>query len=228
MKTVVIADIHLKRKDDNKDAVVKFLKNIVVKYDKLIILGDFFEFWFGFKDIIIYDYFEILHEFKNLINKNIDIIYIEGNHDFCLGDFIEHLGVKIFSESYQFEINDKKFLAIHGDTINIENDKFYAKLRKFLRSNFAIFLMNNLPVSLILKIADKFSNASRKYLYKEHNLKNIIKSFKYKEEYDIVLSGHFHQNFSFENFYIIGDWKEQLNYLTIDDKGLINYQIFNP
>ena len=226
MKILVIADIHLKRKDSKKNIIKKFLSEIASQYNKLIILGDFFEFWYGFEHIVISDYFEILHEFKKLIEQNTEIIYIEGNHDFCMGNFFKDLGIQVNDEYYKFSINEKNFTAMHGDTVNIENDKFYKILRKFLRSDFTKFLMNNLPASLILKIADNFSQSSRKYLFKDFDLKKIINSFRNKNSNDIILSGHFHKNFSYKNFYIIGDWSEDYNYLTIDSAGNINYQKF--
>ncbi len=226
MNTLVIADLHLRRNDSRKDIIIDFLRNIATKFDRMIILGDFFEFWYGFDNFIIPDYKPILSEFAKLTEDNTEIIYIEGNHDFCLGNHIKQLGIIVKEEKYEFMINNKKFIAVHGDTVNIKNDKFYKILRKFLRSRFTKFLMNTVPPNIILKIADKSSQTSRKYLFKEHNLKQIIDSFKEKKNYDLVISGHFHCNFSYNDFYILGDWSKDYNYLTIDNNGDIKYNKF--
>ena len=156
MNTLVIADLHLKRNDFRKNLIKNFLREIAHKFQRIIILGDFFEFWYGFNNIIISDYNFIICEFAKLIEQDIEIVYIEGNHDFCMGKFIEQLGIIVKEEKFEFSVNEKKFLAIHGDTVNIKNDKFYKVLRKFLRSKFTNFLMNSIPVSIILKIADNF------------------------------------------------------------------------
>ncbi len=224
MDTIVISDIHLRFNDSREKCILNFFDTIAINFKRIIILGDFFEFWYGFPEVVISEYFPILNKFYELKEKNIEIIYIEGNHDFNMGNFFtEFLNIKVFTEYFETEINSKKFLFMHGDTINIANDRFYFYLRKFLRSGFAKFLMNNLPPYSILKIANYFSNKSREYLFKEFNLRKIIDDFQLKNQYDFIIAGHFHNNFQYENVYILGDWRNEFNYMTIDSNGHIEY-----
>jgi len=225
LKTLVIADLHLKFEDKRIENISKFFHKIGNEFNRIIILGDFFEFWYGFKRVIISDYFETLYELKKLLDKGIKIFYIEGNHDIFMGDFFKKLGVEVYSEFLELKIADKKYLFMHGDTVNLKNDKFYLYLRRFLRSRFASFLMNNIPPYLTLQIAEKFSKVSRDHFYKNNKLDKIIDNFiSEKKGYDIFVSGHFHTNYIHKNFYIVGDWGKEINYLEIDESGKASHQ----
>ena len=227
MKILVIADVHLRFEDDREKKIIEFFDKIAFDYKKIIILGDFFEFWFGFRDVIISDYFNILKKLKELTDSGIEIVFIEGNHDFNMGDFFtDSLKISVFDEYYSCVLNSKKFLFIHGDTINLSEDKFYAILRRFLRSRFVKFLMNLLPTHVVLRIAKRFSSTSRKYLYKDFNLEMVIDNFRELEHYDYILSGHFHRNFNYKNFYILADWDSEFNYIEIGENGEVEYKIF--
>ncbi len=228
MKTLVIADLHLRFNDEREADIIRFFNEVAPSFNKIIILGDFFEFWYGFKDVIISDYFNVLRKLKELTDRNIDIVFIEGNHDFNMGDFFKNiLGVKVYKEEYHEVIGKKKFLFMHGDTLNLAEDRFYKILRKMLRSEFIRFIMNSLPPHSILSIAKRFSNASRKYLYKKFDLQKTIDKYKKAKHYDFVLMGHFHRNFNYKNFYLLGDWSEKFNYVSIDESGCIEYKIFH-
>jgi UDP-2,3-diacylglucosamine hydrolase len=229
MSILVLADIHLKFNDKREKYVVDFFEHIAVNFKKIIILGDFFEFWYGFNNVIISDYFNILEKFRCLKEKKIEITYIEGNHDFNMGKFFtDFLNVNVVTEYYETIINNRKFLFLHGDTINIKQDKFYFYLRKFLRTKFTKFLMNNIPPHIILSIAQYFSKTSRDYLFKDFNMRNIIDHFPKKDNYDFIITGHFHKTYNYKNVYVLGDWNTEFNYMIIDDSGEIHYEIFEP
>lgn len=227
MDTLVIADLHITFNDNRENIILNFFDTIAVKYKRIIILGDFFEFWYGFKKVVISDYFKILTKLKDLKDKNIEIIYIEGNHDFNIGYFMEKiLEINIYKEHFTCEINKKSFLFMHGDTINLDKDKFYSFLRLFLRSKFTEFLMNNIPPYIILSIAKHFSTTSRNYLSKNFNMTEICNKIKEKYNYDFIIAGHFHKNYHYENIYFLGDWSNSFNYLHIDNSGNIFFKEF--
>ena len=229
MKILVIADIHLDFSDSREKFIIEFFRKIACKYNKIIILGDFFEFWVGLKNVLFFEYFNVLAELKKLRDKGIEIIFIEGNHDFNMGDFFaETLKIQVCEEYYSMNVNSKKFLFLHGDTINLKEDRFYSFLRLFLRSKFVKFLINNIPAYMILKIAKKFSSTSRKYLYKDFDLKRVIDNYEKCADFDFIISGHYHLNFNYKNFYILGDWFDKFNYIEITESGDIEYKIFYP
>jgi len=69
----------------------------------LVILGDLFEFFFGFKNIpskenlFLYEYLPVLERLQTLSHHGIHLKYFEGNHDFFLNS--------LFSEQFQMEVD---------------------------------------------------------------------------------------------------------------------------
>ncbi len=226
---IIIADFHLNLYDKRTSQVIKFFDEIVSNYKNIIILGDFFEFYTTFPEVFPEGYFDILYLLKKL-SFDKKIFYIEGNHDFNLKDFFN---IIVFPEKFDFQFNNKKIVAFHGDTID-KNDKRYRFLRKFLRSSLAKFLMDNLPPYIVLKIAKKLSSSSEKYLRKKEEpefFKNFfIESAIIKENFDILISGHFHVNDSFkidkkEIYLLKGIEGNEINYIHLSDEG-IEYRVW--
>ena len=222
--TAVICDFHLKLNDTRFHIIEKFFNEVLSEYENILILGDFFDFFYTFPEVSPTGYFDILMLLKNFSFKK-KIFYIEGNHDFNLRNFFN---IQVFPEKFFFKMDNKIFLAVHGDTID-KNDKRYRFLRKFLRSTIAKILMDNLPPYIILKIAKHLSGTSEKYLRKKEDTQHF-KNFFYKSElldenFDFLISGHFHINDVFEiknkKFYLLaGIEHSHINYLEISNKGV--------
>ena len=129
MKTLVISDIHLGRKFDQKK--LDFLYSLFSLYDEIILNGDFWCYYsFDFKDFLNSKWNQL---FPLLKEKN--TIYVYGNHDresWCNG------GVNIFSDkqvsNYTIQLGKRKFLIEHGDShlsrLCLENKYFV----KFMRN----------------------------------------------------------------------------------------------
>ena len=225
---VVIGDFHIQLYDKRTEIIKDFFNDIVKKFNNLIILGDFFEFFYSFLEVFPKGYLEILKMLKDY-SERMNIFYIEGNHDFGLKDLFN---ISIFQEKFIFKIEDKKFLLLHGDTVD-RSDIRYRFLRKFLRSNTSRFLMNNLPPYVVLKISRLLSDSSEKYLRKTINKDELIEIFKnshiIKEDFNNLISGHFHINLNFEIgekkiFILNGVEENSINYLIIGKNGEVFYR----
>lgn len=129
MKTLIISDIHLGRKFDQKK--LDFLYSLFSLYDEIILNGDFWCYYsFEFKNFLDSKWNEL---FPVLKKKNTTYVY--GNHDrksWC------DQGVDLFSQrqvsSYTLELGKRKFLIEHGDShlnrLCLENEYFV----KFMRN----------------------------------------------------------------------------------------------
>ncbi|MFQ6033149.1 MAG: UDP-2,3-diacylglucosamine diphosphatase, partial [Candidatus Zixiibacteriota bacterium] len=99
-----ISDAHLGAEEKEKEKIkeeklVSFLNRIKADGESLYILGDMFEFWFEYKNVIPKDHFKILSKLKALIDSGMKVNYVVGNHDFWLGDFLtEQIGIRIFKD----------------------------------------------------------------------------------------------------------------------------------
>ena len=132
MKTVFVADAHLKGQGDpNQAALVKFLSNL--KVDNLVMLGDIFDFWTGANMVVERNYSTVLDELLKLKGRGAHIFYVEGNHDFSMGPFFtSKLKARVIPDMGEASLDGKRFLLLHGDTVSMTFG--YMLWRAFLRS----------------------------------------------------------------------------------------------
>ena len=140
-----ISDVHLaldreEYTEKRKKHLIDFLESIEDKASKIIFVGDLFDFWFEWYYVIPGYHFDLFAKLNKMIKNGIEIVYITGNHDFHLSDFLtKEIGIKCADESYCFDANDKKFFVAHGDGY-AKVDSGYRFLKKILRSKISNFL----------------------------------------------------------------------------------------
>jgi UDP-2,3-diacylglucosamine hydrolase len=178
-----------------------FLKDIKEKRlnpSQLILMGDIFDMLFGGVPITYKNFNKEAVALLNDISKDIEVIYLEGNHDFNLKDVFPFVNIiPISSQPLKCEFNSQIILLAHGDIALPLGYKIYTSL---IRNRFVLFclnIINGIFDNFIIKKLDK-------YLSKKNDC-NDFKTFeKYiqnrlEEKYkcDIFIEGHFHQNRSF-------------------------------
>lgn len=193
----VISDAHYSH---FRPQLLDFLKAIEVKQynpTQLILLGDIFDTLFGG----LPQTQEINQEAIRIINKlslEIEVIYLEGNHDFNLTKIFPHAKViPLQNQPVACGFNEKKIYLAHGDINTNLSYKFYAKtirspfVMQFLR--FLNFVTNNF---IIGKLDDYLSkkNDCREFVGFE---KFILSRLEGKYNCDFYIEGHYHQNKSF-------------------------------
>ncbi len=231
--TYFISDVHLGAlpAGEEKDRVLlflNFLKELEKKAKRIFFVGDLFDFWFEYKYVIPKRYFSVLHQLKNLANKNIEMHYLTGNHDFWLGEFFnKEMGIITHEYDWSGEIEGKKFYLYHGDGI-AKKDVGYRILKRILRNKINIKIYRWLHPDFGIPFARFVSGSSRLYtnrinLNDNDDYTEFAKS-KFDEGYDFVLMGHRHNplEFEFENkkYINIGDWLVHFSYVVFDGKDL--------
>src|SRR4030043_2040913 len=90
-KITIVSDVHLdQRVPERQKRIQQFLESVLPDTDRLIILGDLFEFWFGYKSVIFHYYFPILNLLWKFHQQGKTIQYVAGNHDFSMGTFFQN------------------------------------------------------------------------------------------------------------------------------------------
>ena len=186
-----------------------FIKDIYLKKLKptqLIFMGDIF-------DILFYQIpysQEINKEAIRLINeisKEIEIIYLEGNHDFNLAKIFPK--VKVFTISQQpvaCRFNSLKVLLAHGDFGSVLQYRIYTAI---IRNPLTLYFLRMVDTVFNHIIIKKLDN----YLNQKDDCKGFtgFKNFVFKRvgffSCDYFIEGHFHQNKSFAF--------ERLNYINL-------------
>ncbi|HEG2606897.1 UDP-2,3-diacylglucosamine diphosphatase [Campylobacter sp. W0066.1] len=191
---IFIADAH---ENENRRGFWDFLqalKDKKIQTPQLFLMGDIF-------DLLIYEvkathgfaksYIDLLEELAN----EIEIIYLEGNHDFNLAKFFKK--VKVFSIKQQpllCEFQDKTLVKLaHGDVFL---KPFLQFCLKSLRNHYLLFFLNFLNVISKEKITQKIlKNQNKKQLIRKIPHFSALAKERLKH-YNIgfVIEGHYHQD----------------------------------
>ena len=105
MRTVFIADAHLNHPDDaNYRQLLAFINTLRGQVDTLCILGDLFDFRVGLPNLAFPEHEPLLEALATVQRGGARLIYLEGNHDFRLGDdFAQRIGAEIYPDSFLLE-----------------------------------------------------------------------------------------------------------------------------
>jgi len=231
MKIIFLADAHLKGEGEPAERdFLRFLDNLQ-GVDCLVILGDLFDFWVGNNKVARRRYRAVLCALKEVAERGVRIIYVEGNHDFSMGNFFtETLGATVVEEEAELTLDEKKFYLSHGDTVEMTDG--YRRWRVFLRSPLFSFLTTVLPSGLVWSIASKLSARSRSYDTKGAALDNRLKIFaaeKISAGTGIVVMAHSHlagvHKIEKGTYANPGGWQGERTYLVYE-KGIIKVSKF--
>jgi UDP-2,3-diacylglucosamine hydrolase len=198
LKIIFVADAHLRGALDPNQAALEgfflWLETEKNRPDKLILLGDLFDFWTGGCNLLLKHYKPILDALKKLQTKGVEIIYLEGNHDFSMGSFFtKELHAKVFKTSHEINIEGKRTFLAHGDIC--DDSTGYRLWRWLIRSIFFKITIRLLPDKTILRIAGKLSKGSRRNPLRSRELERRIKNFarnKISKGFDYVILAHTH------------------------------------
>lgn len=191
---IFIADAH---ENENRRGFWDFLqalKDKKIQTPQLFLMGDIF-------DLLIYEvkathgfakaYIDLLEELAD----EIEIIYLEGNHDFNLAKFFKK--VKVFSIKQQpllCEFQDKTLVKLaHGD---IFLKPFLQFCLKSLRNHYLLFFLNFLNIINKEKITQKIlKNQNKKQLIRKiPHFSTLIKERLKHYNIGFVIEGHYHQD----------------------------------
>jgi len=230
----VIADAHYSHIRPELLSLIEDIHAQKLQPTQLILMGDIFDALFGGVTHTL----EINTQIVSLINEisqQIEVIYLEGNHDFNLKDIFPK--AKIFTIQDQPIIcryEDKMVCLAHGD---FTGDLFYRVYTSLIRNpsilNF-LSSFDNMINNYILKKLDTY--LSKKDDCKEFTgfEKYITKRLANRVTCDYFVEGHYHQNRSieFENFrYInLGAFACNQRYFivkSLQDKELLEENIFS-
>ena len=229
-----ISDIHLGAKSEKEEEgrvskFLNFLKEIENKAQKIFIVGDLFDFWFEYKYVIPKRYFSVLHQLKKFQEKNIEVHYFTGNHDFWLGDFFStEMGIIIHENDWSGTIDGKKFYLYHGDGI-AKKDSGYRFMKKILRNKTNLKIYRWLHPDIGIPFARFISGSSRLYTdridLKDNDDYIEFARGKFEEGYDYVMMGHRHNpleiNENGKKYINLGDWLVHFSYAVFDGKEII-------
>ncbi len=196
-----ISDAHANIHRDEFLHFLKKLDNKKIKTSQLFLMGDMFDLLVGqvsYTKTIFKEYIDLI----NKLSFEIEIFYIEGNHDFNLQSIFPNIKVfKIQNQPVLFTYKNNNILLSHGDLYNGTRYKIYC----YISRNQIILKLLNITDILTKNFISKkiLSNQVKKQIcFKINNFKNLAKQkiIKYDiglRKIDFVCEGHYHQNQKF-------------------------------
>jgi len=233
---IFISDAHFTGRDrESMEVFLRFLDSEKKQIGHLVILGDLFEFFFGFKNFsptekpsAFYEYLPVLHKLQSLCNEGIRIKYFEGNHDFFLHSFfLEQFGmeVEVFPDGCEQRVDGNRAFIAHGDLSN-PKQWFYRAFRKILKNPLTYRLIQLMGPRISCQVARRWSGMSFQKYHHEGQLHPLpaFKAFahrKFLEGFEIVILGHSHFPEAVEErvdgrrclYYNVGDWAVHRSFL---------------
>jgi UDP-2,3-diacylglucosamine pyrophosphatase LpxH len=118
-KTIIMSDLHLGARQSQTDKIISFLDNNTT--EKLILNGDIIDGWaLKGNGKWTKDCTKIFRKFMKMSEKNTKVVYIRGNHDDFLKDFIPFKlnNIRIVRKYIHTGIDDRKYFCFHGDVLD--------------------------------------------------------------------------------------------------------------
>jgi UDP-2,3-diacylglucosamine pyrophosphatase LpxH len=217
--TLILSDLHLGAETSRAREATRVLKEN--RFQRLILLGDIFA------DLnfarLTKDHWKFLGYIRKLSNpkRNIEVVWVEGNHDHGLTNIMSHLvGVRVY-QRYAWPFGGLRHIAIHGhqfDGFQVSNVRLnklgtslYLQLQKLdFKSKPIARLIDRLNTRW-LRMSSKVAAGALHYA-RQHNA-------------DRIFCGHTHEAIHVEedgiHYYNSGGWVDsRLTYLTVDEQGV--------
>ncbi len=204
----------------------------VVKKDAaaIFLLGDLFDFWFEYKQVVPKGFVRVLGKLAEITDTGIPIYFFVGNHDLWMRDYFEkELNIQTYRNNKEFVFNDKVFLIGHGDGKG-PGDKGYKRMKKVFTFPFFNWLFRWLHPDLGVRLAKHLSvknklisgEEDKEFLGNEKEWLVLYAKRKLEEKhYDYFIFGHRHLPMELEvainsTYCNIGDWINHYTYGVFD------------
>lgn len=230
-----ISDAHLHTPEDQEskqreNMLLQLLESYKGQIQHLFFMGDIFDFWFEYRDVVPKGYFRLFNLLYELHETGVEIYFFTGNHDMWVQDyFTEHFSCHVFYQPQAFILNGKRCLIGHGDGLGGKQRRYNFIKRIFgYKPNRMLYSM--LHPRQAFAIARHFSATSRA------SHKPEVFTFKNEEEFQVQYARHVlqtepvdyfifaHRHIPIEYrltdncvFYNTGDWLTHFSYLVYNE-----------
>ena len=213
--------------------ICSWLDEIKKDAQELYLVGDLFDVWFEYRNVVPKGYTRFLGKLAELSDSGLKIEAFTGNHDLWMrGYFEEELNIPVHHEPVEREFNGKKFFIGHGDGLG-PGDHGYKFLKSVLRNRAAQWLYRRLHPDTGVGMAGWFSRLGPKHVAEEKPFLGPEKEWlvqfatdKLKQEhFDYFIFGHRHIAIEYplpeNSLYInLGDWIRYDSYAVFDGQQL--------
>ncbi|MCS6991882.1 MAG: UDP-2,3-diacylglucosamine diphosphatase [Chitinophagales bacterium] len=229
------SDLHLGFPDPvssrlREQRFVRWLDHIAAEANHLFLLGDLFDFWFEYRQVVPRGFVRLLGKLAQLSDAGIQIHIFTGNHDQWMTDYFhQELHAFIYHKPQYMILGQKKFLLAHGDGLG-PGDYGYKLLKTVFRNPFARWLFARLHPNFGVWLGKRWSRNNRllngveqaQFLGPEQEWLVQYAFKKLQTEFiDYFIFGHRHLMLTFplpggSTLITLGDWIHYNSYAVFD------------
>ena len=235
-RTYFVSDVHLGLQvadpEGRERRFVDFLRSISEDAKALYLLGDIWDFWYEYRDVVPKGYVRVFAALQDLMDKGVQVYFFQGNHDVWTYSYFEELGMKRLVQPAVVEIEGKRFCLGHGDGLG-PVPAGYRFLRGVFHCRPLQVLFSALHPWLAFRLGNGWSKNNRlarheEYVFKgeEEPLYKFAEEFAANEKVDYFIFGHYHTDVSLKlssgaEFHILKDWMEGSPYKYFDGMSTV-------
>ena len=233
--TYFVSDVHLgldvKDPAGRERRFVSFLNGLPQNTDALYLLGDIWDFWYEYRDVVPKGYIRVFSALQLLMDRGVKIYFFQGNHDVWTYSYFEELGMIKLTQPALVEISGKRFCLGHGDGLG-KVPFGYRFLRGIFHSKILQFLFSMLHPWIAFRFGNGWSRSNRLSHDKEYTFAGKDEPlYAFAEEYtsvhkvDYFIFGHYHEDVCIDmpsgaQFRILNDWMDSSSCLCFDGEAL--------
>jgi len=236
-RALFISDLHLAgERPASNEQFFRFLRDEASRAQALYILGDLFEYWVGDDDLKARGgdplAAEVAASLKALSRGGLQVWLMHGNRDFLIGEgFCEASGARLLADPSVREVNGRKLVLLHGDTL-CTDDHDYQAWRKTARSAawqqtfLARPLAERHAATQGMRAKSKEVIAAKPADIMDVNAEAVREAFR-RHGVQRMIHGHTHRPARHElevdgtrcERWVLPDWYGRGGYLALDDVG---------
>jgi UDP-2,3-diacylglucosamine hydrolase len=245
-KTFFASDAHfgLNLKEDpieSEKRFVRWMDQIKPQAEALYLLGDMFDYWFEYKNVVPKGYTRFLGKIAEFTDSGIPVYMFIGNHDIWMFDYLpKEIGATIVYDPIVIEIHNKKFYLAHGDGLG-DPSRSFRFLRGFFRNKICQKLYKFIHPGITVPFGYAWSRHNRRkkqdneyveYLGEEKEyLVQFAKRYGKENPVDFFIFGHRHIMLDLliqhnQRVIILGDWIDHFSYAVFDGENIYLEQFF--
>ena len=233
--TYLVSDVHLGLRvadpADRESRFVKFLRNLPEDAEALYLLGDIWDFWYEYRDVVPKGYVRVFAALQDLMDRGVKVYFFQGNHDVWTYSYFEELGMVRLTQPALVEISGKRFCLGHGDGLG-PAPFGYRVLRSIFHCRPLQVLFSMIHPWIAFRLGNNWSKGNRlarKEVYEfrgaEEPLYKFAQDYSQSNEVDYFVFGHFHVGVSMElpsgaSLNILKDWIDGSPYIRFDGESL--------
>lgn len=225
-RTIFLSDIHLGTRDCKAEFLLDFLR--CNDCEKLYLIGDIFDGWrlrrgWHWPEA----HSTVIQKVLRKSRKGTEVIFIPGNHDEFLRDYVgmEFGGIRLLLNDTHITADGRRLLILHGD--EFDGVMKYARWLAYIGDRAYVFTLrlNHYYNVLRSQFGYPYWSLSAHLKHKVKQAVQIVSEFEHavadaagKQKYDGVVCGHIHhaeiRDIDGVTYYNDGDWVESCSALV--------------